>query len=156
PWWSVAWFTGLVNAQNGHLDEASENFERILDPNNQPRDRKFDFSTDYVVLNELGKTLFNRAQQELNDPAERERLLKKALAPLHKTLSLDPEDVEAHYWIKQCFGALARREDENEAPSSEQTVTSKKVERSEIEELGSKLIDTKQNDDQRTKAGFAL
>src|SRR5262249_34154418 len=30
PWWTVAWFTGLVNAQNGHLDAAIENFEKIV------------------------------------------------------------------------------------------------------------------------------
>jgi len=26
PWWTVAWFTGLVNAQNGRLDEAIANY----------------------------------------------------------------------------------------------------------------------------------
>src|SRR5262249_14489477 len=49
PWWTVAWFTGLVNAQNGHLDEAIASFEQILDPKNQPYHRGFDFTKDYVV-----------------------------------------------------------------------------------------------------------
>ena len=29
PWWTVAWFNGLVNAQNNHLDEAIADFEKI-------------------------------------------------------------------------------------------------------------------------------
>ena len=73
PWWTVAWFTGLVNAQNGYLDEAITSFEKILDPGNQPVDRKFDFTRDYVVSNELAATLFKRAQQE-DDPEERDRV----------------------------------------------------------------------------------
>ena len=48
PWWTVAWFKGLVNAQNNHLDEAIANFEKILDRNNQPRER-IRFHQDYVV-----------------------------------------------------------------------------------------------------------
>src|SRR5207253_2282024 len=46
PWWTVAWFNGLVNAQNGFLDAAIKDFEQILDPSHQPRERKFDFTRD--------------------------------------------------------------------------------------------------------------
>ena len=31
PPWTVGWLNGLVNKQNGHLDEAIANFERVLD-----------------------------------------------------------------------------------------------------------------------------
>src|SRR5205823_9607195 len=72
PWWTVAWFSGLVNMQNARFDEAIADFERILRPHlEQPEQiqeellrRKFDFSRDYVVRNELGKALFFRSQQE--------------------------------------------------------------------------------------------
>jgi tetratricopeptide (TPR) repeat protein len=105
PWWTVAWFTGLVNAQNGYLDEAIANFEKILDPNNQPRDRKFNFTRDYVVSNELGATLFKRAQQE-DDAAERARFLRRAVDRYEATLAIDPEDLDAHYGLAQCYGRL--------------------------------------------------
>jgi tetratricopeptide (TPR) repeat protein len=106
PWWTVAWFTGLVNAQNGHLDEAIQDFEQILDPDKQPRERKFDFTKDYVVLNELGKTLFQRSQLERDDPGERSRLLQMAVDRLEQTLAIDPENLEAHYWLSQCFAHI--------------------------------------------------
>src|SRR5262245_60604072 len=32
PWWTVAWFTGLINAQNGSFDTAVKNFRDILNP----------------------------------------------------------------------------------------------------------------------------
>lgn len=105
PWWTVAWFTGLVNAQNGFLDEAISSFETILDPKNQPRDRKFDFTLDYVVLNELGTTLFKRAQQE-DERSERDRYLRRAVEQYERTLRLDSEDLDAHYGLAQCYARL--------------------------------------------------
>jgi hypothetical protein len=105
PWWTVAWFNGLVNAQNGHLDAAISDFEKILDPEHQPIDRKFDFGRDFIVINELGITLFRRAQQE-DDQAERDRFLRMAVARFERTLQIEPEDVDAHYWLSQCFTRL--------------------------------------------------
>jgi tetratricopeptide (TPR) repeat protein len=105
PWWTVAWFTGLVNAQNGYLDEAISNFEKILDPHNQLVDRKFNFARDYVVSNELAATLFKRAQQE-DDPAERARFLRRAVERYERTLEIDPEDLDAHYGLAQCYSRL--------------------------------------------------
>ncbi len=62
-------------------------------------ERGFDFSRDYVVINELGLTLFTRAQQTLGErrKAERESLLQQAAAQFEKTLTLDSEDVTAHH-----------------------------------------------------------
>jgi tetratricopeptide (TPR) repeat protein len=106
PWWTVAWFTGLVNVQNGHLDEAIANFEDILDLDKQPRRRKFAFTTDYVVMNELGKTLFVRSQLERDNLGKRNRLLERAVAHLEGTLTIDPEDLDAHYWLAKCYARL--------------------------------------------------
>src|SRR5439155_490164 len=106
----VAGFTGLVNAQNGYLDEAIANFEQILDPQNQPRNRKFDFTRDYVVSNELAATLFKRAQQE-DEPAERARFLRQAVERYQSTLQVDPEDLDAHYGLAQCYSRLGDVED---------------------------------------------
>src|SRR5262249_10226819 len=105
PWWTVAWFTGLVNAENGNLDEAIANFESILKPEVQRRDRKFDFTRDFVVLDELGKTLFKRALQE-ESVAERDRFLRQVVSLYERTLQIDSEDLDAHYGLAQCFALL--------------------------------------------------
>jgi tetratricopeptide (TPR) repeat protein len=105
PWWTVAWFNGLVNAQNGHLDAAINDFEKILDKAHHPSDRKFDFSRDFVVINELGNTLFRRGQQEDNR-AERDRYLRMAVIQFERTLQIEPEDIDAHFWLAQCFTRL--------------------------------------------------
>src|SRR5262249_52098819 len=97
PWWTVAWFTGLVNVENNHLDEAIADFEKILDPNNTDPQRKFDFQRDYVVINELGNVLFSRAKEELDDPPQRNKFLRRAVDQFEKTLAIEAEDLDAHY-----------------------------------------------------------
>jgi tetratricopeptide (TPR) repeat protein len=108
PWWTVAWFTGLVNAQNGRLDEAVANFEQILDPKNQLHERKFDFSLDYVVINELGRMLFIRSVQEHANPEECDRFLRRAVEQFEKTLTIDSEDLDAHFGLCQCYLRLGQ------------------------------------------------
>jgi hypothetical protein len=105
PWWTVAWLGGLVNVQNGNFDEAIQDFEQILDPKNRDPIRKFDFTRDHVVRNELGKTLFLRAQQEQGQPAE--DFLRRAIDQFEQTLVLDPENVVAHEYLHKCYGRLA-------------------------------------------------
>jgi tetratricopeptide (TPR) repeat protein len=95
----------LVNAQNGHLDAAIENFAKIVDKANQQWDRKFDFTKDYVVLNELALTLFKRSQQE-DEQAARDAFLRRAVDYYEATLKIDPEDLDAHYGLAQCYARL--------------------------------------------------
>lgn len=100
PSWSVAWFTGLVNRQNGFLDEAIANFESIVALDDmETRIRGLDFSQDYRLLNELGQAVFERARQERGDGnrPERERLLREARGSFERALSLDPENTTALY-----------------------------------------------------------
>jgi tetratricopeptide (TPR) repeat protein len=110
PPWSVAWFTGLVNKQNGHLDEAIANFTAIIDMKDtaECRKREFDFSQDYVLLAELGQTLFERAKQERGDgrKAERERLLNEAARWFERALSYDSEDLGSHYNLSLIYAQL--------------------------------------------------
>lgn len=114
PWWTVSWFSGLVNMQNSRFDEAILEFERILRPaKDQPatirqelQKRNFDFSQDYVVINELGKALFFRSQQE-TEKAAREVFIQRAVAQFEKTLAIDPEDVVAHDFLGKCFENIA-------------------------------------------------
>jgi tetratricopeptide (TPR) repeat protein len=111
PWWTAAWFTGLVNAQNGYLDPAIADFEKILDPKNRPHDRKFDFTRDYVVINELAATLFKRAQQEESREG-RDVFLRRAVEQYERTLKIDPEDLDAHYGLAQCYSRLGEESPE--------------------------------------------
>ena len=70
--------------------------------------RLFDFRKDYEVINLLGNTLFDRAKQ-IRDPArkaEREELLRQAVAEFQKTLALDSENVTAHYELGLIYAQL--------------------------------------------------
>jgi tetratricopeptide (TPR) repeat protein len=108
PWWTVAWFTGLVNAQNGKFDAAIKNFQDILNPDLQDRGRKFDFSKDYVVRNELGATFFKRSQQEDPGSAEEAHFLKEAVREFERTLDLDAENLDAHQWLAKAYRGLGQ------------------------------------------------
>lgn len=109
PPWTVAWLTGLVNKENGHLDEAIANFRAALDATSpELRARGFDFSRDYEVLNELGLALFERAKQERGESratARRERLAQ-AVAAFERTLAVDGENVTAHYALSLLHAEL--------------------------------------------------
>ncbi len=100
PRWTVAWFNGLVNKQNGYLDKAITEFRSILEDRYPELDQRgFDFSRDYEVINELGQTLFERAKMERGEAnkAAREGFLRQAIERFQKTLSIDAENVPAHY-----------------------------------------------------------
>ena len=100
PPWTVAWFSGLVDKQNGYLDEAIEKFESIVAlDTEETRRRGFDFSEDYNLLVELGQTLFERAKQERGDARRevRDSYLARAEAQFHRALELDPENLPAHH-----------------------------------------------------------
>lgn len=109
PPWSIAWFSGVANKQQGHLDEAIENFRSALyDQTAERQNRKFDFTRDYVAHNELGQTLFERAKQERGDERKttRDELYRQAVNEFEKTLKLDFEDVMAHYNLSQLYKLL--------------------------------------------------
>ncbi|MGO9108730.1 MAG: multiheme c-type cytochrome [Thermoguttaceae bacterium] len=109
PPWTVAWLSGLINRQQGHLAEAEHNFRSVLDGRSaEMLARLFDFSRDYEVINLLGETLFDRAKQ-LRGPSRaeaRKALLSEAAAQFQNTLSLDPENVTAHYNLSLLYGQL--------------------------------------------------
>jgi tetratricopeptide (TPR) repeat protein len=109
PWWTIAWLNGLVNLEHAEdFDAAIKDFESILDPKNQPRDRRFDFSLDYIIINDLARAYFKRAQLEGGDPAARDPFLLRAIELYERTLQIDPEDVPAYYGLHQCYRILGR------------------------------------------------
>jgi tetratricopeptide (TPR) repeat protein len=100
PPWTVAWFTGQVNKQNGYLDQAIASYKSILSADDaETRRRGFDFSKDYVLVAELAQTLFERAKQERGDArkAQRGELLQQARVQFERVLALDPENSTAHF-----------------------------------------------------------
>ena len=107
PAWTVAWFTGLVNQQTGHFDAAIANFQSLVElDTTETRRRGFDFSRDYRLLNELGKTVFERAKQERGNPQQRRRLLHQAQSWFERSLAIDPENTTAHYNLSLIAGQL--------------------------------------------------
>jgi len=109
PEWTVAWLSGVINREQGRLEEAESNFRKVLEDKTQERSaRGFDFSLDYEVIDLLGQTLFERAKQ-VRDPArraDRDQLLRQSAEAYQKVLSLDPENVSAHYGLQLVYQDL--------------------------------------------------
>ena len=100
PRWTIAWLDGLVNKQNGFLDQAITDFRSILEDRYPELDQHgFDFSKDYEVINELGQAYFERAKMERANPAAQQQFLKLAVEALTQTLALDSENLTAHYLL---------------------------------------------------------
>lgn len=109
PPWTIAWFSALIDRENGHLDEAIESLRYLIDTRFQSaRQRGFDFSYDIRVVNMLGRTLFERARQERgqSQQATRHDLLEQSRDWFQKTLAIDPEDLAAHYNLAQIYTEL--------------------------------------------------
>jgi tetratricopeptide (TPR) repeat protein len=123
PAWSRIWFTSLVNSANAdrkeHIDAVIGDLERLLDPAAQPRDRKFDFTRDYVVWNALANRLFKRRQYEPAGSDARRDYLLRAIKAAETVLSLDAEDVEAHDLLMRCYAELSS----DRTPDSPPTLT---------------------------------
>lgn len=105
--WTIAWLNGLVNKQNGYLDEAIKEFTSILEDRYPELERRgFNFSRDYEVINELGQTLFERAKMERSNPARRDEFLRAAEKRFKDTLAIDTENMTAHYNLGLIYASL--------------------------------------------------
>ena len=105
--WTIAWLNGLVNKQNGFLDESIQQLTSILEDRYPELEKRgFDFSRDYEVVNELGQTLFERAKMERANPARKEEFLRAAATRFERTLTIDPENLTAHYNLGLIHAAL--------------------------------------------------
>ncbi len=112
--WQLLWFSALVDKQNGRLDEAIRKFEQIVEGGfAQAAGRNFNFANDYRLLNELGDTVYERAKQERGAARRttRTELLQTAADWFHQTLRLDPENLAAHYGLRQIYVDLGTLDD---------------------------------------------
>ena len=110
PPWSRTWFTALVNSETAtrkeHFDAVIAALEGLLDPKAQPGDRKFDFTLDYVVWNQLANRLFKRSQFESPGSDEHRAFLLRAVKAGERVIDLEAEDVMAHDLLKQAYSRL--------------------------------------------------
>ena len=104
PDWTVRWLKGVIQQQQGFLDESIENLTGAIEYQSEETvRRKFDFTKDYVVLNFLGETLFKRGKQERGDKNRETRFeyFAKAKKRFKQVLEIDSENVNAHYVLSQ-------------------------------------------------------
>jgi tetratricopeptide (TPR) repeat protein len=160
PWWLVSWLKGLVTSQfsttgnaRNDLDLSIAEFEKIVDPVHQPRHAngasKFDFTRDPVVLAELGRVLFKRSTLESPDSSAERDFLAKSVVAYERALAVDPEDVDSHYGLNQCYSQLGRSIDLGTVPGGTAT-------REGLETLGAEVVKATHPPDQRVKAAAEL
>ncbi|MHC5024181.1 MAG: tetratricopeptide repeat protein [Planctomycetota bacterium] len=103
--WSILWFGAQVAARNGAHDQAVRNLREIIRGGfGQAAGRNFDFSLDYRVLNELAAGLYQLALRE--DGAARETAMRESEQVYLRTLAIDPENLAAHWGLKQIYRDL--------------------------------------------------
>jgi len=98
----INWLTGQINASNNQLEAAVASFEAVL--KTRIPDRKFDFSLDFLVIDEMASAFYTMARPLPIKSPDRKEWLKKAIAADHRTLAIDSEDVGAHYGLGLAFG----------------------------------------------------
>ena len=102
PPWTIAWYSALVDRDLGNLDAAIATLEDLAETRfNAARERGFDFGRDYRLLNELGRTLYERSRQARGDARRdtRTALLQRARRRLEQALAVDPENAASHYTL---------------------------------------------------------
>jgi tetratricopeptide (TPR) repeat protein len=111
--WTTSWYSALIDRENGHLEEAGEALEAILDNRfRDARSRGFDFSRDIRVVNELGRVRFEQARQVRGARQQdaRRLLLEESRDRFLQTLEIEPEDLAAHYNLAQVYTELGAPE----------------------------------------------
>lgn len=155
-WWTIAWFGSIVNSEQATSKEEQDaviaDLERLVDPNGkypEKKERGFDFSKDYVVLNRLANRLLRRSQSEPFDSASRKEYVERAVKAGRRVLELDVEDVAAHNLLYQCYAVLGTKFKATEAGAGTATPD-------ELAGLSLTLADGSESRDSRLKAASRL
>ena len=120
--WVITWLTGVVNKQNGFLEEAIANFKQLLSDEmaRSVRPYRFEFRKNAEVWTELGATQFELAKlyRKRGRHQEQRALLHEAIGSLYEALFYEPEFLSAHFHLgliyQQLAGELAARELRNQ------------------------------------------
>ncbi len=121
PRWTYAWLAGDVARQQGFLEQAEKNLRSVLeDRTPEMEQRGFDFSLDYEILNLHGRVLFDLGRQwarmtrggsqESSAKQAAQAYLEQAVTQFQKTLTIDAENVTAHYNLQQLYTELGKTE----------------------------------------------
>ncbi len=113
PRWTWAWLSGVVNSQQGRLEEAEQNLRSVLEDSTvEMRERGFDFSLDIEVINALGRTLFDLGTTRRRQGREEEsrKYFDGAIEQFEKTLMIDPEDVSAHFNLQLLYETIGQQD----------------------------------------------
>lgn len=113
PAWTLAWLTGVINRQHGNLEAAEQSLRSVLTMRTEEMlKRRFDFSLDLEVVNELGAVLFDRARQQRGAAraTQRDAFLQQAAEQFQRTLEIDSENVAAHYNLHLIYQQLGDAE----------------------------------------------
>jgi len=113
PIWTINWLKGSVNSQQGHLTDAIENYRSVLtDRSHLMKERGYDFSKDYRVINDLAKTIFEQSKRLRGESQkEQQRQLREEARDYYlRTLEFDSEDVAAHFGLSLIYEALGEKE----------------------------------------------
>lgn len=100
--WSLLWFGAEVASRNGDYAKATENIREILRGGfAQAEGKGFDFSKDYRVWDALGNALYQQAL--LLGETERKALMGQAEEAFQTALRYDPENLAAHWGLRQVY-----------------------------------------------------
>lgn len=113
PPWTYAWLSGVVDRQQGNLEAAAKSLRGVLET--KIPERKFDFSLDYVVRNELGLTLIDLAQtaRVQEDQDQYKQHLAAAETEFLRVLETDAENSTAHANLARIYGERGDTEKES-------------------------------------------
>ena len=112
--WAVRYWSGVLNRQNGALDEAIADFDAVLASEfPSAAERGFDFGKDERVAVALGEALLERVRRDrvgaATDAALQERVRVDAVRArtlAERALDADPESVSAWYLLAQASTEL--------------------------------------------------
>ncbi|HXI02265.1 MAG TPA: tetratricopeptide repeat protein, partial [Candidatus Saccharimonadales bacterium] len=103
--WTVLWLGSQVASANGDYQRAVRDLRDIVRGGfRQAEGRDFDFSKDYRVLDALGSALYQVALSERGDDSR--ATLEESARAYEKALDYDPENLSAHYGLKEVYGDL--------------------------------------------------
>lgn len=120
PFWTVLWLTGMINREQGNLEQAIEDFKHAATfQSEDTQKRKFDFSKDYEMVNELARTIYKLAETKDHNSAEQIAMLNETIEWRQKVLAIDSENVAAHYNLAQIYEQLKDVESYSQAEREE-------------------------------------